>query len=128
MYYTTNISGQTKKSKTSKGRPFIPPFYECNLNVFGLDNIKIVNTDYGIQVYVTPIIRTLLTDIRSYSTIKDGETLGRRIKDRMDSNSRLLIKKGLEKSPIQYINGKQYLLVNCEIRKVNDNLYRVMNG
>jgi len=121
MNYTSNISGQSKKTKT-KGRCFIPPYYECDLNILGKDNVKNVNGMF----YVTPLIRTLLNDISNYSQ-RGQESLGRSIKDRMDSNSRLLIKKSMERSPITIINNKQYVLLDCRIFKINDNVYRIMN-
>ena len=125
MYYTTNISGQTKKTN-KKGKCFIPPFYECDINVLGKDNIKIVNTNEGINVYVTPLIRTLLSDIKNYD-VKGNESLGRYIKEKMDSNSRLLIKKSMERSQISYIQGRQFLLLNCRISQINPNKFRIYN-
>ena len=117
----------TEKSKKSKRKFFIPQFYECDLTILGKENIRIVNGYEGISVYVTPLIRTILNDISSYN-LKGQESLGRHIKEKMDSNSRLLIKKSMERSPITFICNKQYVLLDCDITMISSTKFHIKNN
>lgn len=122
----TSTASLSKNKKTSKKKGFIPAFYECDLNVLGKENFKIVHTSNGINLYITPLIRTLISDIKNYDLL-GHESLGRYIKEKMCSNSRLLIKKSSLQSKIIFIKDKQYVLVNADIHMIKPNLFRIMN-
>ena len=126
MIHISLVPQSSKKSKT-KSRCFIPPFYEFNPQSLG-DNYYVKNNSNGtIDLFVKPIVRVILLDIKNM-VVKGQESLSRQIKDKMDSNSRLLIKNGMSKNlPLINIKGIDYVHVDCSISKISDTKFRVMN-
>lgn len=118
---------QTRKKSKSKSRCFIPPYYEFNPQSLGNNYYVKHNNDGTVDMFVKPIIRVILLDIKNM-VVKGQESLSRQIKDKMDSNSRLLIKNGMSQNlPMVNIKGENYVHVNCSIYKISDTKFRVMN-
>lgn len=121
MTYSTS----TKKTKSSKR--FIPTYYDFIFSSLGLNNIYIRNTNGTIDLYVKPLIRVIISDLKNMVP-KGQESLSRQIKEKLDPNSRLLLKKGMEGNlPMTIINGQEFVHINCRIRKISDTAFRVMN-
>lgn len=119
----TPLQKKNKQSKLSnKKRPFIPPFYDVKINFFGKDNYKFV----GNKFYISALLKTVLHDFKNFSHT-DGESLGKRIREKVDSNGRLLIKKGTEKSVEVSISSRKFVLVNINFDILDENTIRIHN-
>jgi hypothetical protein len=116
----------TRNKKTTKRKFFIPPFYEFNPQSLGKDNYKFVLNGQELRLYVTPLIRTILENISTLN-VKGQESLARTIKEKLDSNSRLLLKKGLQNSKSIKINDREFVLVNVRLNRVSSTCIQVMN-
>ena len=99
-----------------KKKFFIPKYFEFNPQVFDKNILIVKDKDNNINVYLKPIVRTVLNE----------KTLTSKIKDRIDSNARLLIKKGLD-DRTTLIKNQQWIRVNCEFEKVSDTKFLIMN-
>lgn len=119
---TTKINLTKTKIKTSK-KVYIPPFYELNYKVLGKENYRLVSKDGKLSLYVSPLIRTLLNQINEYT--KSGDTLGKIMKERMCSNSRLLLKKSVNSKEIKIMN-QSFIRVDRDIFIENNKMF-IMN-
>ena len=106
------------EEEDEKKRFFIPKYFEFNPQVFDKNILVMKNISGEIVIYLKPIVRTILNDRTSTS----------KIKERINSNARLLIKKGLDKSRVTTIKGEQWLPVNCDFDKVTEEKFLVMNN
>jgi hypothetical protein len=100
-----------------KPKRFIPKFFEFNPKVFGNDIMILTDRSGECNIYMKPIVRTILNE----------KTLLSKIKERTNSNARLLIKKGMDNSKIVTIKSCQWIKVNCEFEKVSDTKVLVYN-
>jgi hypothetical protein len=83
--------------------------------------------DDKIVIYITPLIRTILNDIKVFVTSQ--ESLARVIKEKINASARLLIKKSVDKSKIILINEKQYIKINADFMKTDrQNFYAIVNN
>lgn len=122
---TIFLNRNESKSKSKKGQRFIPKYYDFNLDSLQ-GQYKMFSINGQNKLYITPLVRTILENIKTLN--KPGqESLCRYIKEKMDSNSRLLLKKGTSKSKIIIINGEQYIYVNLNIDRMNNNFLRIYN-
>lgn len=104
---------------------FVPKYYFFDITLFNKENYLIVTKDNKIEIYITPLIQTLILNINNFIT-KD-ETLARQIKERINSSARLLIKKSIQSKCI-LINNKKYVRINAIIKKTNkENYYAILN-
>lgn len=107
-------------------KPYIPKFFDFDISHFNKDNYLIVNDTNGrVVIYVTPLIRTYLNNLKSY--IDKHDSLARTIKERIDINSRALIKKSCENSKEIKIKNKVYILINANFIVLESGLIRIMN-
>lgn len=103
---------------------FIPKYYIFDVTYFNDNYLILKDKDNNINIYITPLIRTLLNDINSF--VKKDESLARTIKERINPSARRLIKKSVEKSSIVIINSKQFIKINTEIKQTDkDNHYAI---
>ena len=105
----------------------IPKFFEFDLSCFKKENYYIyTDVNNKINIYVTPLIRTILNDLRN-----NNNCLATHIKERMNSNARLLIKKSLADSKEITIHNKRYLKINANFSLCNLDItetnYLIMN-
>lgn len=122
MYYATL---QNKKKKSSKG--YIPRFFEFDLSTIQ-EHVLVMKQGDSLQMFITPLLRTVLCNMSSFSNIRGQEHMAKLIKERMDYNSRRLIKNSSLKSRIVEIKGKQYVSVNANIKKSeNTDKFLIMN-
>ena len=107
---------------------YIPKYYMFDITYFEKDNYIITRSkDDKIVIYVTPLIRTILNDIKVFVT-KD-ESLARVIKEKVNASARLLIKKSVEKSKTITINNKEYIKINADFMKTDrENFYAICNN
>ena len=114
------------KNKKSK-KIFIPLYYDFNISCLGSENYKITtDTNGNIKLYFTPIIRTLLMDMKNHQ-LRGQENLCRTIKEKLCPNSRLLIRYSIENSKIILIHGIQFIVSNSNIQRLSENTFRIMN-
>ena len=120
-YKKSNIKIDITEKKKGK----IPLFFEMDITFLGYENYRICTDNEGkITIYVVPLIRTLLLDIKI--NVNKEESLSRVIKEKINANARLLLKKSVENSKIITIKDIQYLRVNANV-SLNDNILRIMN-
>jgi predicted nucleic-acid-binding protein len=107
---------------------FIPKYYIFDITYFLKENYLITrDSDNKINIYITPLIRTLISDFRSY--VKKDETLARTLKERVISEALRLIRKSVEKSKIVIINNKEYIKVIADFKKTDkENYYAIVNN
>ncbi len=123
-----NFSIYKKKSHDGDEakKPYIPKFFDFDITYFNKDNYLILNDTNGrVIIYVTPLIRIYLNNLKSY--IDKHDSLARTIKERIDSNSRLLIKNSCENSKVIKIKNKEYVLINANFIVLESGLIRIMN-
>jgi hypothetical protein len=120
-YKKSNI----KKSNTDEDKKiYIPSFFDFDISHLRKENYLIISDKTGSkQLYVTPLIRVLLNDLKA--NVNKDESLSRNIKERVNSNARLLIKKHTEQSTIVLIRNTQYILVNTDIEVLEGTLIRI---
>ena len=112
--------------KKKKSKCFIPTYYDCNIKCIK-DNIKIITNNDGKSVmYITPLLKIIISDLK-HMIPKHQESLSRNIKEKLCSNSRLLIKKGCENSKIIKIKDIEFVLVNNEIEIIDEFNIRINN-
>lgn len=116
----------SKSTGKKKSKIFIPTFYQFKTDYIK-DQIKVLTSQGTSVLYITPLLRTLISDMKNMVT-KGNESLARTIKEKMDSNSRLLLKKGIEYSKVVEIKGQQFLRVNCDIEVVDENTINILNN
>jgi len=97
---------------------FVPKYFFFDITYFSKENYLVISDKKNnkIEIYVTPLIRTLLLDIKTYITKNDN--LARTIKERIDVTALRIIRKSIEKSVIVVIDNKQYIRVNADFKKV----------
>ena len=107
---------------------FIPKYFIFDITYFLKENYLVVkDKDNKINIYITPLIRTLITNMKSF--VKKDESLIRTIKERVDSSALRLIRKSVEKSKEITINNKQYLKINADFKRTDkENHYAIVNN
>ena len=107
---------------------FIPKYYIFDITYFLKENYLITrDKDNKINIYITPLIRTLISDFRSY--VKKDETLARTLKERVISEALRLIRKSVEKSKVVIINNKEYIKILADFKKTDkENYYAIVNN
>jgi predicted nucleic-acid-binding protein len=107
---------------------YIPKYYIFDITYFLKENYLITrDNDNRINIYITPLIRTLISDFRSY--VKKDESLARTLKERVISEALRLIRKSVEKSKIVIINNKEYIKINADFKKTDkENHYAIVNN
>jgi predicted nucleic-acid-binding protein len=107
---------------------FIPKYYIFDITYFLKENYLITrDSNNKINIYITPLIRTLISDFRSY--VKKDETLARTLKERVISEALRLIRKSVEKSKVVIINNKEYIKILADFKKTDkENHYAILNA
>jgi predicted nucleic-acid-binding protein len=107
---------------------FIPKYYIFDITYFLKENYLITrDSNNKINIYITPLIRTLISDFRSY--VKKDETLARTLKERVISEALRLIRKSVEKSKVVIINNKEYIKILADFKKTDkENHYAIVNN
>lgn len=102
---------------------YIPKYHYFDITFLGKENYLVLSKGDKIEIFISPLIWTIVSNISSF--INKDESLARQIKERIDSNSRLLIKKYTEPKGIK-INNKIYHRVNTEIQRTEKvNIYAI---
>lgn len=107
---------------------FIPKYYIFDITYFLKENYLVIkDKDNKINIYITPLIRTLINNMKSF--VKKDESLTRSIKERVDSSALRLIRKSVEKSKEITINSKKYIRVNATFKRTDkENHYAIVNN
>jgi hypothetical protein len=107
---------------------YIPKYFMFDITYLEKDNYIVTkDKDDKIVIYITPLIRTILNDIKVFVTSQ--ESLARVIKEKINASARLLIKKSVDKSKIILINEKQYIKINADFMKTDrQNFYAIVNN
>ena len=107
---------------------YIPKYFMFDITYLMKENYLIMKDTNGkIMIYITPLIRTILNDIKVF--VNRDESLARVIKEKINASARLLIKKSVEKSKIVLIKEKQYIKINADFMKTDrENFYAIVNN
>ena len=109
-----------------KKNVYIPTFFILDIKYFLKENYLVMtDKDENINIYITPLIRTLLEDIKI--NVNKDDSLSRTIKERVNANARTLVKKSAANSKIVLIKDKQYIRLNANFRHIEGSLYKIMN-
>ena len=122
-YKKSNVKS---KDITEKKKGKIPLFFEFDISFLKYENYRICTDIEGkVTIYVTPLIRTLLLDIKA--NVNKEESLSRVIKEKINANARLLLKKSIENSKIILIKEVQFIRVNANVSVTDSTIIRIMN-
>ena len=122
-YKKSNVKS---KDITEKKKGKIPLFFEMDISFLGYENYRIcTDKEEKVTIYVTPLIRTLLLDIKV--NVDKEESLSRVIKEKINANARLLLKKSIENSKIILIKEVQFIRVNANVSVRDSTIIRIMN-
>ena len=117
-------SGINKNNTDEDKKIYIPSFFDFDISHLRKENYLIVTDKDGNTVlYVTPLIRVLLNDLKA--NVNKDESLSRNIKERVNSNARLVMKKCIEQSKIVLIRNIQYVLVDTRVELLEGTLMRI---